>query len=303
MKQKEKNTILLFVICLVAIPCFIYKMSVADTKSVNRSNDPAKILSYITATPSKLNLPIGATEDVFRARIKVEAYYRRIKEPRLITNYTTNYKAIKDGNSAKRVVIQYTENGCTKKACVSVNFVPLSENTMPNKPLVTPPLVDEVNFPYISGYTDDTFRPSQEVTREEVATMLARIITKNAIPVLPNRFKDVSDQRYSKDAINYIVELGVMDEAAPAEFNRTGAVSHLEFKQIVNRVKQYVKDPGAGLPKGEGNTTRVEAVVAFNHLFKVKCSDLSTKERFKDITEETPYYNEILCATQPRISK
>ena len=184
------------------------------------------------------------------------------------------------------------------------------ETPKPNPPSQTPKPTNppqnstddaDINFPYISGYVDGTFRPNQAVTREELATMMARLITKNRIPNETNQFKDLPENRFSTDAINYITKLGIMKPVASDTFNPYGTVSYKEFNEIVNRLKPYIKDESVSLPEGNGELTRVQAVVAFNQLFNVQCNTSYTESPFTDVNEKTPNYKDIVCATVPRV--
>lgn len=310
MKEKTKSMILLFVISLVLIPSFIYGASANRPESMKQEN-VKKILTAIKVNPDQVEIPQGSDESVLRQAIKVTAYYRKVKEPVVVTDYVTNYDKVKDKTGTQKVTIKYTEEGCTKKAVVCVVLCkPVEETPRPTtppetpKPTTTPPQSSiedaDINFPYVSGYVDGTFKPNQAVTREELATMMARLITKNRIPNENNQFKDLPESRFSTDAINYITKLGIMKPTASDTFNPYGTVSYKEFQEIVNQLKPYIKDESVTLPEGNGELTRAQAVVAFNQLFNVQCNTSYTESPFTDVTEKTPDYKEILCATVPR---
>lgn len=311
MNEKTKSMILLFLISLVLIPSFIYGASAKNSVQTKEEN-VKKVLTSIKVNPEKVEIPKGSDEKTFRNAIKVLAYYKKASEPTVVTNYVTNYEKLKNQTGSQRVTIKYTENGCTKKAVVCVTFcIPVEETPKPTtcpestKPTTTPPQNSgedaDINFPYISGYTDNTFKPNQAVTREELATMMARLITKNRIPNETNQFSDVTANRFSTDAINYITRLGIMKPISADKFNPNGTVSYKEFQDIVSQLMPYIKDEKVTLPTGSGNLTRVQAVVAFNKLFSVQCGTSYTDSPFTDINKNTPYYNDIVCATQSRI--
>lgn len=314
MKEKARSIILLFFISLVLIPCFIYGMTTSYAALVSKAEDADKILAYIVATPKEVKVPQGSNEKCFKSLIKVSAYYKKVEEPTVVTDYITNYDTVKDKTGTRRVTIKYTENGCTKKTTVCVTFCQGEEvlpSTSPTPSVSPSPTVTatpgtssedaDINFPYISGYPDETFKADQAVTREELATMMARLITKNRIPTEANQFKDVPDNHFSTDAINYITKLGIMKPVSKDTFDPSGTVSYKEFQEIVSKLAPYIKDENVELPQGEGKLTRVQAVVAFNKLFKVQCNTTIKGAPFKDINEKTPYYNDIICATQPRV--
>lgn len=157
---------------------------------------------------------------------------------------------------------------------------------------------EDVNFPYISGYADGTFRPERPVTREELATMLARLITKNHIPDEDNQYSDLPQDRFSADAVNYITQLGIMKPLATQIFRPMEAVSIKEFNNIVKRLTPYIKNNNVILPNGEGTLTRVQVVMVLNNLFNVQCNTCHTCPPFSDIKPESPAYQAILCATR-----
>lgn len=308
MKEKTKSIILVFLISLVLIPSFIYGASTKHSVQIKDEN-VNKVLSSIKVSPEKVEIPKGSDEEAFRSAIKVFAYYKKVSEPTIVTNYVTNYEKLMDKTGSQRVTIKYTENGCTKKAVVCVTFcIPVEQTPKPttypesHKPTTTPPHEDaDINFPYISGYTDNTFRPNQAVTREELATMIARLITKNRIPNEINKFSDVAANHFSTDAINYITRLGIMKPISADKFNPNGTVSYKEFQDIVSQLMPYIKDEQVSLPTGSGNLTRVQTVVAFNKLFNVQCSTSYIDSPFTDINKNTPYYDDIVCATRSRV--
>ena len=302
MKEKGRSVVLLFFISLVLIPSFIYGAS-AGQKDTMKQYTP-KVLCKITAMPQEIHIPKGSDEQEFRDMVEVNAYYKGEKKPMVVTDYTTNYNEQKKEDKKCVVTIQYTEGRCTKKACVKVVFCKQTCSDENNAPMPTTspnmPGDEDINFPYIKGYNDDTFRPNQVVTREELATMLARLITKNRIPKENNQYDDLQEGRFSADAINYITQLGVMKPVTAHTFEPNTPVSLKEFKEIVDRLTPYIKNLDISLPSGSGNLTRAQVVVVLNQLFHVKCNTDLTVSPFKDVPVGVPEYDDILCATQPR---
>lgn len=304
MTQKTKCTILLFFICLVLIPAFIY---VTNTKKMEErqavtAERGEKILSGVSVFPREVKLPEDATEDMLKEKLEVKALYKKDEPSEVVYDYTTDFNRIKTHKGMKKITIKVSQNGCTKKAIVCVDFIkPTPTPEVPNPPTQKPAApAEQINFPYISGYPDKTFKPDQAVTREEMATMLARLISKNQIPKEANQFKDLSAARFSTDAANYITKLGIMKPKSQDLFDPNAPVTDAEFKDIVMRANAYIKNPEVALPTG-GDLTRAEAVAALNKLFNVKCSESFVDSPFKDVSTSNPYYKDIVCATQSRI--
>ncbi len=290
MEQKPKNLIALFVICLVLIPTLIYGGTIkVNTEQIAAAN--TLVLKRIEASPKALQVPVGTNEEDFKDMLEVKAYYKNIAQPKLIKDYTTNFATIKPQKGSHTVTIKYTKNGCIKstKICVTFCKPPTDESTQ-----------TAINFPYISGYPDGTFKPNQAVSRAELATMIARLLTHNDIPTQQNQFKDVPELKFSTDAINYVANLGLMKPYADGTFRPTDPVTLKEAREIMPRIAAYLKTTNVSIPAGEGDLTRTQAVVLLNKLFDIECDINDKTSDFSDVTPSTPYYKDIICATQKR---
>lgn len=303
MKEKTKSIVLLFFISLILVPSFIYGATTRQ-KASDADLNWKKVLQRITVEPQEVHIPRGSDEQELKDMITVKAYYKGIKKPKIVTDYKTNYEEQKEKKGKQKITIQYTEQGCTKKDCVFVTFCkPMqSGEAVEPKPTEEPTNPEDINFPYISGYTDNTFKPNQAVSREELATMLARLITKNRIPEETNQYTDLYEGRFSTDAVNYITKLGIMEPTSATTFNPSGSVSYNEFREIVNKLRPYIKNANVALPSGNGNLTRAQAVVALNELFNVQCNTCFSSSPFTDVSKNDPNYDDIICATQSRTS-
>ena len=66
---------------------------------------------------------------------------------------------------------------------------------------------------YLNGYEDGTIKPNENITREEVAAILYRLLDSNSIKTYgssSNGFSDVKSTRWSNTAISTLVNAGVM---------------------------------------------------------------------------------------------
>lgn len=316
MKEKLKSIILLFFISLILVPSFIYGARMEQKTTMSEQKN--RVLQKIVVTPKEVHIPRGSNEQELKDMIEVRAYYRGQTESQIVTDYTTSYNLQKENQEKYKVVVQYQEGKYSKKDYITVKFCSPIEAPKPSispEPTTKPiqsekiktqshtsiaPGDEDINFPYISGYKDGTFKPNQPVTREELATMLARLITKNQIPTENNQYDDLCEGRFSTDAINYITQLGIMRPNTARTFQPNRKVSHKEFEEIVQRIKPYIKNENTPLPTGDGDLTRVEAVVALNKLFNVQCNTNHESFPFVDVKPGTDAYDDILCATQPR---
>ena len=291
MKQKPKNLVALFVICLILIPSLIYGGTATVGKEQTTTNNA--ILKKIVVSPKAVQVPTGANEKEFRDMIEVKAYYKDVAEPKVVKDYTTDYDAIKPQKGSKTVVVSYTDNGCTKKAKVCVTFC---------KTAIDESSKNEINFPYISGYPDGTFRPNQAVTRAEFAAMIARLLTKNNIPTEQNQFKDVPNYNFSTNAINYVSKLGLMKPFEDGTFRPESPVTLAEAREVIPHLATYLKTAPVEVPAGEGDLSRTQAVVILNKLFDIDCNNKEKTSNFSDVTPSTPYYKDIICATRAKVT-
>lgn len=285
MKSQMKHLVMLFTICLFCIPTLTFATDTNQT--VGRIDQDKGNLKCIKVVPKEVKLLRGTSEEEFRKLIIVEAYYKGEEEPQVVTNYTTNYSEIKDEQGLHTVEVVYKDKGCTKKAKVCVKIckeISYEEEQVER-------------FPYVSGYEDGTFRADQPVTREELAAMIGRLTSKNNIPDLPNIYNDLNPSRYSTPAINYLTQLGVFAPDVQGNFKPQDAVSEVEFRQILNKIRSYA-DLKAGQDIPLSNLiTRAEAVTVLNKIFKRDCENLSFMNPYSDLTLSHPAYNEILCAS------
>ncbi|XID92928.1 cadherin-like beta sandwich domain-containing protein [Paenibacillaceae bacterium WGS1546] len=89
--------------------------------------------------------------------------------------------------------------------------------------------------PYLLGYPDGTFRPSQQVTRAEIAAMLDRAL--GAQPAAAERlpYVDVRPNYWAYEAIGRMREQGLMQGDANGQFRPEAAITRAEMATIAMR--------------------------------------------------------------------
>lgn len=106
----------------------------------------------------------------------------------------------------------------------------------PSKPhagtfFVKPALNKEDHAQYLIGYENATFKPENNMTREEVAVMFSRLLknppTKGA--VYGANFSDVEKNRWSATAISYMSEVGILKGYPDGSFKPTAPITRAEF--------------------------------------------------------------------------
>lgn len=87
---------------------------------------------------------------------------------------------------------------------------------------------------WIKGYPDNTFRPDEIITREEVVTIVNRMLNRKADE------KYVEDHRselvqYTDLQTNHWSYLDIMEASNSHDYNRVGVIDELWIRLIPNR--------------------------------------------------------------------
>ena len=67
-------------------------------------------------------------------------------------------------------------------------------------------IIELADKSYINGYEDGTFRPNQEITREEFASLIVRVLNLSATHSIDKTYEDISDDRWSADNVYLLKE-------------------------------------------------------------------------------------------------
>ena len=107
----------------------------------------------------------------------------------------------------------------------------------------TPALNKEDHYQYLIGYSDDTFRPENNMTREEVAVMFSRLLknppAKGA--VYKYNFNDVERERWSITAISYMSEMGIIKGYPDGTFRPQASITRAEFASIATKFAELTE--------------------------------------------------------------
>lgn len=89
----------------------------------------------------------------------------------------------------------------------------------------------EDHYQYLIGYEDDTFKPENNMTREEVAVMFSRLLKNPPVKgqVYPYNFPDVDQSRWSVTAISYMNKLGIVKGYPDGDFKPEASITRAEF--------------------------------------------------------------------------
>ncbi|MBS5315750.1 MAG: S-layer homology domain-containing protein [Clostridiales bacterium] len=153
------------------------------------------------------------------------------------------------------------------------------------------------HLPYIKGYEDGTFRAERPLTREEMATMIARLLLNGAEPDEEASFEDIAPTRYSNKYIGYLEKLGIVSGYSDGTFRPYESVTRSEFASMIIKVEAIQGKAAKRIePYEDKYLTRVEAVLALNEVFGRECSDAHIPNLFSDLDESNSAYNDILFA-------
>lgn len=97
--------------------------------------------------------------------------------------------------------------------------------------------------PVMEGYWDKTFKPTKQMTRAEVAQVLARVYLKQNPSGSFSSFKDVKQSAWYADAIGFMEEKGFMKGYADGTFKPEKSITRAEFAAVIaNFYPGYVED-------------------------------------------------------------
>lgn len=88
---------------------------------------------------------------------------------------------------------------------------------------------------YIQGYSDQTFRPNQKVTRAEMASMLSRVMTHSTTEQKTIMYSDVPSSLWAHKAIQDVQINGLMNGLPDGTFKPNQAITRAEMATIISR--------------------------------------------------------------------
>ena len=186
--------------------------------------------------------------------------------------------------------------------------------------------VDNFHAKYIEGYTDNTFRPANNVTRAEVAAMMYNVLGINKEVSTNKSYTDVKSTHWAYECINVVTSSGLFVGYNDGSFHpdsfitraefATVLANYLEFKNVehdkmnfadvsthwarnfieeiyrVKLIEGYI-EKGERLFKPDNNISRSEAVTIVNKmLFRGPLSGIEMP--FKDVEGTHWAYGHIL---------
>ena len=99
------------------------------------------------------------------------------------------------------------------------------------------------HFIFLVGYTDGTFGPERDMTRAEVTTMFARLLTEQieADKTYSSTFSDVPKGYWAANYIGYMQQFGIITGYSDGSFRPDAPVTRAEFAAIASRFEKLTE--------------------------------------------------------------
>ena len=99
------------------------------------------------------------------------------------------------------------------------------------------------HFAFLVGYADGTFGPKRNMTRAEVTTMFARLLTEQieADKTYSNTFSDVPKGCWAANYIGYMQQFGIITGYSDGSFRPDAPVTRAEFAAIASRFEKLTE--------------------------------------------------------------
>ncbi|MEY2371536.1 S-layer homology domain-containing protein [Lysinibacillus capsici] len=199
-----------------------------------QSNDVHVVARPMTIETNMPNRPVQVTLPLKGAKIPTDAAEREAFLKQLAV-------FIEHSDGEKKVVIP--EVVTMAKGELGLRFTVEKFSTFTiiqvNKEEETKPSLEiEEHEAYIKGFPDGTFGPEKNVTRAQVATMIARILGYTDGPVKTAPFKDIPSDHYAAGAIAFVKERGIMNGDVNGNFHASENITRAQMATVVANFKQ-----------------------------------------------------------------
>ena len=99
------------------------------------------------------------------------------------------------------------------------------------------------HYAFLVGYAEGTFGPERNMTRAEVTTMFARLLTEQieADKTYSNTFNDVAKDCWAANYIGYMQQFGIVTGYEDGSFRPDAPVTRAEFAAIASRFEKLTQ--------------------------------------------------------------
>lgn len=133
-------------------------------------------------------------------------------------------------------------NGVVKNIPVTVKEATATPTPVPIvKPTEAPVINTEYTKPYASGYDDGSFLPNNNITRGELAAMIARLSYGDDLPdgMYQASFPDVDSDAWFNKYIGYLEDKDVLSGYEDGTFRPMDTITRGEISAVIARAQRY----------------------------------------------------------------
>lgn len=133
-------------------------------------------------------------------------------------------------------------NGVVKNIPVTVKEATATPTPVPTvKPTEAPVINTEYTKPYASGYDDGSFLPNNNITRGELAAMIARLSYGDDLPdgMYQASFPDVDSDAWFNKYIGYLEDKDVLSGYEDGTFRPMDTITRVEISAVIARAQRY----------------------------------------------------------------
>lgn len=133
-------------------------------------------------------------------------------------------------------------NGVVKNIPVTVKEATATPTPVPTvKPTDAPVINTEYTKPYASGYDDGSFLPNNNITRGELAAMIARLSYGDDLPdgMYQASFPDVDSDAWFNKYIGYLEDKDVLSGYEDGTFRPMDTITRGEISAVIARAQRY----------------------------------------------------------------
>jgi len=133
-------------------------------------------------------------------------------------------------------------NGVVKNIPVTVKEATATPTPVPTvKPKEAPVINTEYTKPYASGYDDGSFLPNNNITRGELAAMIARLSYGDDLPdgMYQASFPDVDSDAWFNKYIGYLEDKDVLSGYEDGTFRPMDTITRGEISAVIARAQRY----------------------------------------------------------------
>lgn len=214
------------------------------TRSSGSGDDGSSSASITVNKTDALGKPLAGASFVLKDSRGREAYQATSNASGIVRftrvdsgTYTLLEKAAPEGYVTSDKTYELTVSGSR----VTMNGKSYSPVTFVNRRAAE--LNRRDHYAFLVGYADGTFGPECNMTRAEVTTMFARLLTEQieADKTYSSTFNDVAKNCWAANYIGYMQQFGIVTGYTDGSFRPNAPVTRAEFAAIASRFEKLTQ--------------------------------------------------------------